>query len=92
MINVNETPTANADRYTTTYADALKVSGVGVLANDTDPDNNALTVALVCGPQSGSLTLLASGGFIYTPAIPFVGDVTFQYTASDGALTSTVQT
>ncbi len=68
------------------------MSGVGVLVNDTDPDNNALTVALVSGPQSGSLTLLASGGFIYTPAIPFVGDVTFQYNRQRWVANLSVQT
>ncbi len=92
IINVNETPTANSDRYTTTYADALNISGAGILANDTDPDGNALSVALVNGPNSGSLTLLASGGFLYTPVVPFVGEVTFQYTVTDGQLTSAVQT
>ena len=92
VINVNETPTANADRYTTTYADALNITGGGILINDTDPENNALSVSLVNGPNSGSLVLLANGNFLYTPVVPFVGEVMFQYTVNDGSLTSAVQT
>jgi len=38
----------------------------GVLANDTDPENNALTAVLVSGPTHGTLTLNPNGTFTYT--------------------------
>ena len=90
--DVNERPTASADTFTTTYADVLRVSANGLLANDSDPDSNPLTATLISGPNSGSLVLLADGSFVYTPVVPYIGEVSFLYSVSDGQLTSTFQT
>ena len=68
----------------------------GVLANDTDPDGNPLTVSAVNGvpgnvgnptatAQGGTVTLNADGTFTYTPLAGFSGVDTFTYTANDGA-------
>ena len=61
----NQAPVAVNDAYTTAEDTPLTVpvAGVpGVLANDTDPDGNPLTAALVTGPARGTLTLNANGG------------------------------
>jgi VCBS repeat-containing protein len=54
-----------------------------VLQNDTDPEHDALTAALVSGPSHGSLTLNPDGSFVYTPAQNFVGNDVFTYSATD---------
>ncbi|MDX1930802.1 MAG: cadherin domain-containing protein, partial [Pirellulaceae bacterium] len=90
--NVNERPVAFTEQFTTSSSTPLNISGPGLLGNDTDPESNGLSAVLVSGPATGTLTLLADGSFSYTPLVSFAGDVTFQYMASDGSLTSIVQT
>lgn len=63
-------------------------AGDGVLGNDQDPDGDSLSAMLLDPPDDGSLTLLASGGFTYTPDQDFVGTDTFTYEASDCVDTS----
>jgi CSLREA domain-containing protein len=64
----------------------------GILANDTDPEGDPLTAAVVVGPAHGSLSLNADGTFSYTPAQNFYGTDTFTYQANDGQLNSNVAT
>jgi VCBS repeat-containing protein len=90
---VNRAPVAQVDAYSTTAAVALAVATTsGVLANDSDPDGNALSAALVTGPAHGTLSLAANGSFVYTPTPGWVGADSFTYRASDGALTSSATT
>ena len=78
------TPVARADTFATAEDTTLTVDAPGVLANDTDPNDDALTASVVDGPERGTLTLDASGGFTYTPAPDSFGTDAFTYTASDG--------
>ncbi len=55
---------------------------VAVLANDTDPDGDPLTVSGVTDPPSGSVVFGASS-VTYTPDSGFAGTDTFTYTACD---------
>ena len=56
-----------------------------MLGNDTDPDGDTLTAAVVdSAPSHGTLTLNADGSFTYTPAANFNGTDSFTYRASDG--------
>ena len=71
---------------------ALAVPAPGVLGNDTDPDGDALTAALVSGPAHGSLSLNASGSFSYTPDANYSGPDSFTYQARDGDTNSNVAT
>ncbi len=64
----------------------------GVLANDSDPEDDPLTAVLFEGPQYGSLQLAADGSFSYVPAIGFAGTDSFTYQASDGLLLSNLAT
>jgi large repetitive protein len=57
---------------------------IPVLANDSDPDGDPLTVTMVTTPSSGTVTINPDGSLHYTPAPGFVGDVTIGYTVSDG--------
>ena len=59
------------------------VSGINVLANDSDPDSDPLTVTVASSPN-GTVTIDAGGTLSFTPADGFVGDTTISYTISDG--------
>lgn len=56
----------------------------GVLVNDTDPEGDALTVALHQLPANGTVQLDADGAFRYTPAAGFTGRDSFLYRVQDG--------
>ena len=56
---------------------------VQVLANDSDPDGNVLSVAAVTQSSNGSVTNHGSH-VTYSPASGFDGTDSFTYTASDG--------
>lgn len=84
-IGVNAAPTATPDSYSATSGTALSISG-SVLDNDSDPDNDALSVT-ASDPFSaggGSVQMNANGSFTYLSAEGFSGTDTFSYTVSDG--------
>jgi VCBS repeat-containing protein len=89
---VNDAPTAAGDAYATDEDTVLTVAAPGVLGNDSDPEGNPLTAALVAAPAHGTLTLNADGSFEYTPAANYTGADSFTYKASDGALDSNTAT
>ena len=64
----------------------------GVLSNDTDAENDPLSVTLVSGVSNGILTLNPDGTFVYTPNADFFGTDTFTYRANDGAIDSNIAT
>ncbi|HEY4409643.1 MAG TPA: Ig-like domain-containing protein, partial [Acidimicrobiia bacterium] len=92
IISVNDGgPTANPDgpfaateRVTLTVTDPAR----GVLANDTDPDNDVLTARLRSNPTSGAVSLSPDGTFSYTGGDHFCGDDYFSYVAFDGYIES----
>jgi subtilisin family serine protease len=86
---LNSAPVTTADSYTATAGSALNVGAPGVLANDRDPEGDAMTAALTTGPAHGTLALNADGSFRYTPATGYSGADSFSYKASDGKLSST---
>jgi len=89
----NDVPVANADLYTTPPGVVLSVDAVsGLLANDTDPENDVLQVVLITDVSSGNLILNTDGSFEYTPDGGFVGTDSFTYSADDGSLLSPAAT
>ena len=78
----NSAPQATDDAFGEDY------DGRNVLANDSDPEGDALTAVLEQGPADGDLTLNSDGSFDYTPEAGFAGEVSFRYRASDGELLS----
>ncbi len=97
VANVNDAPLAINDTYTV-RGGALTVSNplLGVRANDSDPDGDALgAVTLASGPAAvgDGVTLNADGTFTFT-ATDYTKDrvATFTYQVSDGALLSNVAT
>jgi VCBS repeat-containing protein len=89
---INHAPTAGNDSYSVDEDNALVVSAVGVLGNDSDPDGNPLHAALVSGPAHGTLSFVADGSFTYTPDVDWSGSDSFTYRATDGELNSNVAT
>jgi VCBS repeat-containing protein len=84
----NSRPTAANDQYVGTAGQSLVIDGPGVLANDSDPDGDALSATLFSGPEHGTVTLNSDGSFVYTPETGFSGQDSFIYQTSDGAMNS----
>lgn len=79
----NLPPTPAADTYGATRNTVRTVLAPGVLANDSDPNGDAITAQKVGDPQHGVVTLGIAGGFTYTPEQDFLGTDTFSYRAVD---------
>ncbi|HLL38103.1 MAG TPA: choice-of-anchor Q domain-containing protein, partial [Rubrobacteraceae bacterium] len=90
----NDDPTTAGDpKYSVDQDGSLTLSASdGVLANDTDPDDNPLTALKVTDPTNGTLTLSPDGSFTYTPRAGFSGIDSFTYKANDGTNDSNVAT
>jgi len=85
----NAAPVANADSFTVRHDRLLTVnSASGLLANDQDADQDALTISVTGGPAHGQLTMGTGGAFTYQPQAGFTGTDSFQYRVSDGITTS----
>ena len=88
---VNDAPVATGDTATMAEDSTLTLSAAqGVLANDSDVENDALTASLVSNVSNGTLVLAADGSLSYTPNVNFNGSDSFTYKASDASLDSNV--
>ncbi len=69
---VNDTGTATEDQ---------TLTGTSLLANDTDPEGNTLTISTtpVTAPTSGTLVINSNGTYTYTPNANFNGTDGFVY-------------
>ena len=86
----NTAPVATNDLATASKGALVTIS---VLANDTDADNDPLTVTGLTSPTAGGTVVLNPSGTVsYTPKSGFVGTDTFTYQATDGAGVSNVAT
>jgi VCBS repeat-containing protein len=86
---VNDAPVASDDWVQSIAGESLSVDAAnGLLANDSDIENDQLVAIVVSPPSSGSLTVAADGSWSYIPAPGFHGTVSFSYVASDGVTVS----
>ncbi len=76
---VNEAPTAQADVAQTEAETAVFID---VLANDSDPEGDALTIEIVDAPAGGE-AIVTQGGIRYTPDAGTSGFQTFTYRVLD---------
>lgn len=83
---VNLAPVAVADSATTVDGTAVNVT---VLANDYDPEGQALKVVSVTTPAHGSVSINADGTVRYLPVKRFTGTDSFSYQITDGSKTAT---
>ena len=87
-ITVNSPPTTVADSLNLTEDVPFTSAATGVLANDSDPDNDPFTADSLLGPGTGTIVLGTNGAFTYSPNQNFNGIVTFTYRADDGLSSS----
>ncbi|GAB4147091.1 MAG: hypothetical protein OHK0017_08390 [Patescibacteria group bacterium] len=78
--SVNDPVTANNDTRSTNQDQAVLIN---VLANDSDGDDDFLTISSVSTPTHGN-AVINNNLIIYTPALGYQGTDTFTYTISDG--------
>ena len=79
--SINDPPVANADSW---GVEEDTTPPINVLANDTDPDGDTLTIASVSQPAQGTVQINPDQTLTYAPPPNFTGDVSFTYTVSDG--------
>ena len=78
----NGSPVAVDDAVSNEQDDAVTID---VLANDSDPENDSITVQSVTQPANGETTVSANAlRVVYRPSAGFVGVDSFQYSISDG--------
>jgi VCBS repeat-containing protein len=85
---VNHPPVASDDIATAAEDTAVSIN---VLANDSDPDGNPLTLVPVSTPTNGTLVKTANG-WTYTPNANFNGSDSFSYKVNDGIADSNTAT
>ena len=80
---LNDPPAAVADSASTPKNTQVVIA---VLANDSDPEGNPLTVTATTPPTKGGAVTIVSGGTAirYKPKPAFTGTDTFTYTVGDG--------
>ena len=84
---VNDAPVAVNDSASTAEDTALQLEAAELLANDTDVENNTLTLTGVQNTASthGTVSFDSLAGTVtYTPALNYHGSASFTYTISDG--------
>ena len=96
-INVSGAPTANADSYSASASTALSIGGPGVLANDVTGGGAITSYGALTGleqpvlgsqtstSRGGLVTLLASGGFTYSPPANATSTDSFAYVIGNSA-------
>ncbi|MBA2540580.1 MAG: tandem-95 repeat protein, partial [Deltaproteobacteria bacterium] len=85
----NDGPTAVDDNFTTAEETPITITQAQLVANDTDPENQVLTVSAVSGATNGAVVDNGNNTYTFTPAANFVGNATFQYTVTDGLASDT---
>ena len=85
-VDNNNSPVANPESYTTNEETSFTFTAAQLLSNDTDADNDTLFVSGLPSRSNngGSIELLPSGDWTYTPASGFTGADSIAYAISDG--------
>jgi VCBS repeat-containing protein len=77
---VNDAPTAGDDSAFVTSGSSVTIP---VLANDSDPEGDALTVLSASNGANGTVVVNPDGTVTYTPNAGFAGNDSFTYTVKD---------
>src|SRR4051812_38987391 len=86
IVTENREPDAHSDNVNARESTPLAIPAATLLANDTDPDGDTLSVSAVTASSDTHGTVSLAGTTItYTPAAGYAGSASFRYTASDGS-------
>jgi hypothetical protein len=80
---VNDRPDADPNYFTTNEDTILNFTIENLLSNDSDAENDPLTITNFTQPGAGTLTL-DGNMFTFTPNLNYFGVTSFNYTISDG--------
>ena len=82
--DVNESPTALSDSLQANENEVLIIDAIAsIIANDSDPEQDVLTLVEFSQPENGTLVLNAQGNLEYQPDVGFVGQDNFEYVVAD---------
>ena len=85
LINVNSPPVAFPDSYQLNEDTSFSMpAALGLLANDSDVENDSLTAVVADQPVNGVIGVRPDGAFTYIPDQDFNGTDSFTYTVNDG--------
>jgi hypothetical protein len=84
--DTNQKPVANSDTATTQMNTEITID---LLSNDTDQDNDDLSITSISNASNGSFVNNNDGSITYSPEIVFAGKEVLTYTISDGEASST---
>ncbi len=83
VLPVNDVPVAADSAHSVAEDDSLTVAAPGVLAGASDADGDPLAASIAAGPDHGTMSLSADGGFTYVPDPDFAGVDTVTITVTD---------
>ncbi len=84
VTEVNDLPQVQGEAYFASPGELFEIAAErGVLANDSDVEDQELTATLSQMPRHGSLSFVSNGSFQYRPEAGFVGVDEFVYVARD---------
>ena len=83
LFNPNDAPEPVDDETVTVENTEVILLASTLLANDTDTDDDSLSITAVGNVTNGSVTQDNEGNIIFTPEFNFSGDASFEYTVSD---------
>ncbi|NBX85661.1 MAG: tandem-95 repeat protein, partial [Proteobacteria bacterium] len=79
----NLPPVARVDNFSTSQNTPITTTPTQHLRNDTDPNNDAIRIVSVQGPQNGTVVLNSDGTITFTPTNGFTGTGSYSYTITD---------
>ncbi len=91
ITSANSGPQTEPDSFSVKAGQPLTVPADGVLANDTDPDDDPLTARLAGQAKKGSVTVNPDGSFSYQSSKKAKGTDSFTYLATDSTGLSAVE-
>jgi ELWxxDGT repeat protein len=83
--SINDAPIATGESLTTKRNRAITFASSDLLKNDTDIDNDNLTISNISlQPRNGSLANNGNGTYTYNPGTNYFGTDSFDYVVNDG--------
>ena len=86
---VNNAPLAVEDTFATNEDTPVTISASELLSNDSDVEGDSLSFGGINNSINGTAVLNENGDIEFTPGADFNGTASFEYTVTDGSLTST---